>query len=238
VLSGFFYLAIEPWVRRYWPEAMITWSRILAGRWHDAVVARDVLVGIVWAMMSTLTRRLVTAIGMWSGGPPSPPNDIFSPIGFGLEKLMGGWSLAADIPSHFLQGYATAVQFLFCLFLFRLLLRRPWLGAVACFLFFMVVNGIGYLARFEPSTGDSALIFIGVATALTILVALKYGVLATVVFTSIAMLTDGFLLTPNLGAWYGQSSVVGIVLVCVLALWAFRTSLGGRPLLASSLTAP
>ena len=231
VISGLFYLAIEPWVRRYWPEAMITWSRILVGRWRDPVVARDVLVGIVWAMISTLTQRLVTAIVMWSGGPPTPPNNIFSPIGLGLEKLMGGWGIAADLPAHFLQGYSTAVQFFFGLFLFRLLLRRPWLGAGACFVFFMVLNGIGGVPIFGP---DAAL-FIAMSTALTIVVALKYGVLATVVFVSVAMFTDGFLLTTNLGAWYGQSSVVGIVVVSVVALWAFRTSLGGRPLFASAL---
>jgi serine/threonine-protein kinase len=233
VMSALFYLAIEPWVRRYWPESMITWSRILAGRWRDPVVARDVLVGIVWAMISTLTQRLVTVLVMWSGGPPTPPSNIFSPI-FGLEKLMGGWGIAADIPAHFLQGYGTAMEFFFCLFLFRLLLRRHWLSAAACFVFFTVLNGAGGV----PIFGPAASLYVAMATLLTIVVAMKYGVLATGVFASIAMLTDGFLLTTNLGAWYGQSSLVGIVVVSVLALWAFRTSLGGRPLLAGGLSAP
>ena len=29
------YLALEPWVRRYWPQTMITWSRVVAGKWTD-----------------------------------------------------------------------------------------------------------------------------------------------------------------------------------------------------------
>ena len=232
VISGLFYLAIQPWVRRYWPEAMITWSRVLAGRWRDPVVARDVLVGIVWAMISTLAQRLVTAIVMWSGGPPTPPNNIFSPIGLGLEKLMGGWGIAADLPAHFLQ-ISTAVQFFFGLFLFRLLLRRPWLGAGACFVFFMVLNGIGGV----PIFGPAASLFVAMATFAHSLSRREVWRSGTVVLASMAMLTDGFLLTTNLGAWYGQSSVVAIVVVSVLALWAFRTSLGGRPLFDEHWTA-
>jgi hypothetical protein len=158
---------------------------------------------------------------------------MFSPI-LGLDRLNGGWGIAADIPAQFLQGYFTAVQFFFCLFLFRLLLRKPWLGAAACFVLFVVINGLSGV----PIFGPAASLFVAMATSLTILVAMKYGVLTTVVFASIAMLTDGFLLTPSLSAWYGQSSLVGIVLVSVLALWSFRTSLGGRPLLAGGLSAP
>jgi hypothetical protein len=43
------------------------------------------------------------------------------------------------------------------------------------------------------------------------------------------MLTDGFLLTPNLREWYGLSSLVAIVIVAAVSTWAFRTSLAGRP---------
>src|SRR4029077_18679085 len=27
------YLALEPYVRRYWPQAIVSWTRVLAGRW-------------------------------------------------------------------------------------------------------------------------------------------------------------------------------------------------------------
>jgi hypothetical protein len=41
------------------------------------------------------------------------------------------------------------------------------------------------------------------------------------------------LLTNDFGAWYGESSLVVVVMVGALALWAFRTALGGRPLLSA-----
>src|SRR5262249_55485567 len=49
------YLAIEPFVRRHWPHAIISWSRLLAGRIRDPLVGRDVLFGVMlgafWAVL-------------------------------------------------------------------------------------------------------------------------------------------------------------------------------------------
>ena len=44
-LVWIFYMALEPYVRRIWPEMVISWSRLLAGRWFDPLVGRDVLAG-------------------------------------------------------------------------------------------------------------------------------------------------------------------------------------------------
>jgi serine/threonine-protein kinase len=219
------YLAIEPWVRRYWPETMITWSRLIAGRWRDPVVARDILVGTAWGLVSTLSFRLPGVVAVWLGEPPLPPALVFSPLGFGLEKLLGGRLVAADAVFHLLQGYATAMQAFFLLFLLRVALRKPWLAAVASFLFLVALNGPAYDARF----GVGAYGAIAIVTALTLFVAMRFGLVATVSFTVMAMLTDGFLLTPNLRDWYGLSSVVAIVIVGAVSTWAFRTSLAGRP---------
>ena len=41
------YIAIEPYVRRRWPQTLIGWSAVLTGRFRDAVVGRDLLIGIV-----------------------------------------------------------------------------------------------------------------------------------------------------------------------------------------------
>src|SRR5687768_18051298 len=38
------YLAGEPFVRRRWPWQVISWNRLLAGRWRDPLVGRDVLI--------------------------------------------------------------------------------------------------------------------------------------------------------------------------------------------------
>ena len=49
------YVALEPYVRRRWPHAIISWSRLLAGDWRDPLVGRDVLwgvlLGVLWALI-------------------------------------------------------------------------------------------------------------------------------------------------------------------------------------------
>ena len=40
-----FYIALEPDLRQRWPHRIISWSRLLAGRWHDPLVGRDLLIG-------------------------------------------------------------------------------------------------------------------------------------------------------------------------------------------------
>jgi hypothetical protein len=152
----------------------------------------------------------------------------FAAAGLGLEKLLGGPVVAADMLSFTLQGYATAMQVFFLLFLFRVLLRKPWLAAIACCVFNMVFYGAVYTAAF----GIQAVVYLAIVTSLSIFVAMRAGLLAMVVFATMAMFTDGFVLTPNLTAWHGQSSLLALVVVAAVALWAFRTSLGGRPVLA------
>ena len=40
------YLGLEPFVRRRWPDSLISWSRLLAGRFRDPLVGRDLLLGM------------------------------------------------------------------------------------------------------------------------------------------------------------------------------------------------
>ena len=44
--SWIYYVALEPYVRRRWPQIMIAWSRLLGGGVRDALVGGHVLIGI------------------------------------------------------------------------------------------------------------------------------------------------------------------------------------------------
>jgi len=49
------YLAIEPYFRRRWPRLLVSWSRVLSGRFADPRVGRDLLVGcLAGALMGIL----------------------------------------------------------------------------------------------------------------------------------------------------------------------------------------
>jgi serine/threonine-protein kinase len=44
-LSWLVYLGMEPSIRKLWPLLLISWSRLMSGRWRDALVWRDLLIG-------------------------------------------------------------------------------------------------------------------------------------------------------------------------------------------------
>src|SRR5439155_1266433 len=41
-----FYVALEPYVRRFWPQLLIGWTRALSGGLRDPLVGRDILAGV------------------------------------------------------------------------------------------------------------------------------------------------------------------------------------------------
>ncbi len=43
------YLALEPFVRRWWPDAIVGWTRLLSKGLNDPIVGRDILVGLATA---------------------------------------------------------------------------------------------------------------------------------------------------------------------------------------------
>ena len=49
------YIALEPFVRRQWPQTIVSWTTLLSGRIRDPIVGRDVLfgvaVGVSWALL-------------------------------------------------------------------------------------------------------------------------------------------------------------------------------------------
>lgn len=91
------YVALEPYARRVWPETLIGWSRLVAGRVRDPLVGRETLIGTVGGVVLALLPHLRILVPAWSG--------LASPIpieGFQGENLEG---LAAMFP---LLGGGTA----------------------------------------------------------------------------------------------------------------------------------
>ena len=65
LFSWLAYISAEPYVRRWWPEALVSWARLLAGRGRDPLVGRDVLVGIVIGVFSAALLGIIfTVLGL------------------------------------------------------------------------------------------------------------------------------------------------------------------------------
>jgi serine/threonine-protein kinase len=84
---------------------------------------------------------------------------------------------------------------------------------------------------------------IGLMFAVTLLIGIllvvgdvwRYGFLALTVWVWFGQFVEHAMLTPDFGVWYGQSSLLAVIVVSATALWAFRTSLGAQPLFAARL---
>jgi hypothetical protein len=71
------YLAIEPYIRRHWPHAIISWTRLMAGRIRDPLVGRDVLFGVILGLGWSLIFAVLFAGLKHIGAEPDFPSTEF-----------------------------------------------------------------------------------------------------------------------------------------------------------------
>ena len=207
------YLAIEPYVRRHWPQAIVSWSRLMSGRFRDPHVGRDLLYGVLLGMAWSILFGVGFMIAQRSGLQPS-----FSDRGllFGLRGTLG------TVIYHLTNSVTGTLQFFFVMFVLRVIARKPWLAAICFVVVFAGMRTIG---------NSNALLMAPLYVAI-------YGIAAFVVlrfgFVSLAagiFVADLLLNIPTITAvssWFFGNLVFVLVLVLALAAWGCYTSLGGQ----------
>jgi hypothetical protein len=123
VQTATFYLALEPWGRRYWPETLVTWSRVVAGRWNDPLVGRDVLIALLGAVLLSCVHRVLYLWITSTGGAPAgiafnPNPDGIGAGGFGftLVNLMGARQSSGAMLLALIVGLSNSLSAVFCRF--------------------------------------------------------------------------------------------------------------------------
>jgi hypothetical protein len=206
-------MAFEPYVRRRSPETLISWSRLLAGRLRDPLVGTDLLLGCVLGSAAAF---------LWALGPVAVPfGRVFEPpqlpAGAGLSLALWAWQLITAV--------VTGLSYVLLLNLLRLLARQRWLAAL---LFVAVVSPIflpAYFTAFPILAVLTVLVFGLCAYVMT-----RLGVLSLIALIFVDNVLRTFPLTTHLPAWYAKSAVLAMLSVLALAVYAFHTTLAGRPL--------
>jgi hypothetical protein len=67
------------------------------------------------------------------------------------------------------------------------------------------------------------------------LVVSRFGLVALAAGIFVADLLGNLPATANFSAWYASGPILSLVVVTVLAFWAFHTSLAGRPIFSQEL---
>src|SRR5207249_2880404 len=88
-ITWILYLALEPFLRRLWPEMIVSWVRLLDGRFRDPLVGRDVMVGLLAGTVFALVLRTLVIAPAWVGLAPHRPDQMGPPIQIEMFSLVG-----------------------------------------------------------------------------------------------------------------------------------------------------
>jgi serine/threonine-protein kinase len=213
------YLALEPEVRARWPHSIVTWNRVLAGRWRDPQVASDILIGAaVGAGMFTVFKLVFVVISRHV----APVNfDVSLHFAMGTRQWVGGHAGGLG------QALRTGLLIFLAIFGMRQILRRDALAAVAVALMFTMVQGdVIYAQNWALMT----LLYVAIYSALAF-VLLRYGLVATIAAVFFADSGNAVLLGWDWNTWYAPYGIASLLLLIAIAVWAFWRSLGGRELI-------
>jgi serine/threonine-protein kinase len=223
-LSWVLYVALEPYVRRRWPATLVSWSRLLAGDFRDPVVGRDVLAGCLLGAFSIVLVRVGWFVPVWLGRPP------LKPFSGPQWQFLGARTIIADVSNRLISAPLYWLAGLFVLFLLRALLRKEWAAAIVWVLLFTVLA--------PPSADQYApvvLVRALIVNSLQVFLLIRFGLLALVATEVFNNILGSFPLTTQGSSWYASMSLAGIVLLAAIALYAFYTSLGGRPIFGGAV---
>jgi hypothetical protein len=209
-------LAVEPWVRRHWPQTIISWSRLLSGQLRDPMVGRDILFGVILGVVWILVFQ-VRYIPMMRMGA-SPGLGSTEALMGGREALFGAWL------RQWPQSIQTTLVFFLALFGLRVMLRKEWIAAIAFVAIFAVPRSL--TSTYMPVELPAQIIVYAIA----VLIVLRFGLvpLACAIFTINLMTNVPF--SADFSAWYIATSILALVSVVALVGWGFYHSLGGGPL--------
>jgi hypothetical protein len=210
-----FYTALEPYVRRRWPQSLITWNRLLAGGIRDPLVGGHLLVGFSVGLVTCIlveSIRTQTLTNTWQ-------SRMATLLGTGQALNVTLSDLTVEIT------FALAVLFLFQLFLIPF--RRKWLAGTAITLLSVVAFSAG-----QPSAEHAALLVVSFVLLLSTLI--RFGLLSMALALSVSNIVYDFPVTSDLSAWYAGPGIGCLLALLVFAFWSFRTTPGRRPLLGQA----
>ncbi len=189
--AGFFwtfYVALEPYVRRRWPQSMIAWGRPLGG------VAFGVGVGAYFLGRNLILETYVSGAGRLE-------LDSFAAARQAVGEMLFQVILRT--------GFALVLFFLF--FPLRALLRSQWIAAAS---FTVLLIPLTPGSAGHPAL---AVVLNTVGPVIILFVTIRFGVLAmTASFFTTAMLIQ-FPATTDLSAWYAGSTLFVYAVVLALA---------------------
>jgi serine/threonine protein kinase len=220
IVIALVYLAAEPYLRRLWPDCLVSTTRLAMGQWRDPRVGRDTLVGVCLGTGGFALYQVALLLPTWLGRP------ISSPVADYQGLLGGRLALAGLLDPAFLMVTASAVITLLLL----LFLTRSKMAAVALTIAILSIAtteaDLGRLTRPE----QMAVFVADAAGYVAVLFAFaRFGLLALVVAEVAYIRLHSFPITLDTSVWYAGTSALVLIALAAIALYGFRIATAGRP---------
>jgi Protein kinase domain len=210
-----FYIALEPYVRRIWPQTIISWSRLIGGRWRDPLVGRDLLFGVILGVAWDFVFALGNFFQIRAGSSPLLANSevlagVRETVTLGLLNVIG--------------SIRTTVIFFFLLVLLRVLVKNRWLAAG---IFVLLLTVPRFLGTEHPFIDAPVLLVIYSIAAFAVV---RFGLIVLVVGAFCADAIVNVPITLDFSNWYAARSLCAVLGIVLVAAWGFYTSLAGQRL--------
>jgi hypothetical protein len=205
------YVAIEPYVRRHWPDALISWTRLQAGRLRDPLVASHIMLGVmVHNAADVFAEGFRLATGFVA---PLTTARIFS-----LNSIAGMITPWFGVAGLALFG---VIGFLFATVVLRLLIRRLWIAdALAAILFGLSQSGI------TPIHPTVSWVANALGYGFSLWVLRRHGLLAIAVAAAFGGVVPTGPMT--FGSWYFGRGLFALGIQAAIAAWGLRVVFSSR----------
>lgn len=218
------YVAVEPYVRRVWPEAIISWTRIVTGArstgdprtpgllsgWTDPLVGQSLLIGALLGAGAIVAMQLWALFPGWLGQPPARP--FTSTLGIGA--INSTREALSQLARCVLLGVLLGTLPLVACVLLKLVLRRTWLVLT-------IVGGMQALlwGLINPPMTWPAWILFAFLAAASMLVLVRYGIVSLMAAGFVYYAGTSMPITFNAASWFFGTTL--LTLVVLVALGAF-----------------
>jgi len=219
-LMWILYLSLEPYVRRHWPQTLVSWSRLVMGRLRDPLVGRDVLFGVILGNVLVLIFHVGGALEMAKGAAPQVNS---------TDYLIGGRHAVGACLYHIPAAIQATLLFFFLLFVLRVLLRKEWLAAIVFVAIWTTLKTLG--SDYPWIEGPAWTLIYGVAA----LIVFRFGFVALAIGLFVTDMLLNVPVTLDFSAWYAGSTLLPLMIVAALAVWGFYNALAGQKLWKAEL---
>jgi hypothetical protein len=210
------YIALEPYVRRNWPQTIISWTRLVSGRLRDPLVGRDmvsgVLLGMAWVLIFEIGNLFSIRLG--------------DALQLGSSDLLGGFRESIgyyfNVASNSIQG---ALAFFLMLVLIKFIVRNQWLAVLV----FVAIQVTPRVLGSDHVWLDFAVWVL--VYAIAALAVVRFGLIALGIGVFLADVLLNVPYSLDFSNWYAAHNLLLVFSFFAIGVWGFYLSLGGKKLI-------